>query len=147
MGTKWNTKPIDLRLPKEIKLSLRVPVFWLFDCVCNRSKYDLNIITMWICNRKVLLRTDIDRGRLGHQLQSVHDAVRTALTEIYQVTNIAVLQHCKYYKQVFLHQWTMQRAFWNLTLNELSQIYMHSRFMLLNSLWLFILVNTTSQET
>lgn len=57
-----------------------------------------------MCNRKVLLRTDIDHGELGHQLQSVHDAVETALTEIYQVTNITVLQHCKDCKQVSLHQ-------------------------------------------
>ena len=57
---------------------------------------------MW--NRKVLLRTDIDHDRLGHQLQSVHDAVGTALTEIHQVTNITVLQHCNDCKQVFLHQ-------------------------------------------
>ena len=57
-----------------------------------------------MCNRKVLLRTDIDHGKLGHQLQSVHDAVGTALTEIYQVTNITVLQHCRDCKQVFLHQ-------------------------------------------
>ena len=57
-----------------------------------------------MCNRKVLLRTDIDHGELGHQLQSVHDAVETALTEIYQVTNITVLQHCKDCTQVSLHQ-------------------------------------------
>ena len=57
-----------------------------------------------MCNRKVLLRTDIDHGKLGHQLQSVHDAVGTVLTEIPQVTNITVLQHCKDCKQVSLHQ-------------------------------------------
>ena len=32
--------------------------------------------------------TDIDCGRLGHQLHLVHDAVRTTLPEVRQVTNI-----------------------------------------------------------
>ena len=31
-------------------------------------------------------RTDIDCGRLGHQLHLVHDAVRTALPEVRQVS-------------------------------------------------------------
>ena len=32
--------------------------------------------------------TDIDCSRLGHQLHLVHDAVRTTLSEVHQVTNI-----------------------------------------------------------
>ena len=35
--------------------------------------------------------TDIDCGRLGHQLHLVHDAVRTALPEVRQVTNIRTM--------------------------------------------------------
>jgi len=37
--------------------------------------------------------TDIDRGRLGHQLYHVHDAVKTTLPEVRQVTNIRTI--CK----------------------------------------------------
>ena len=35
--------------------------------------------------------TDIDCRRLGHQLHHVHDAVRTALPEVRQVTNIVIM--------------------------------------------------------
>ena len=37
--------------------------------------------------------TDIDCGRLGHQLYLVHDAVKTTLPEVRQVTNIRTI--CK----------------------------------------------------
>jgi len=35
--------------------------------------------------------TDIDRGRLGHQLYHVHDAVKTTLPEVRQVTNVRTI--------------------------------------------------------
>ena len=35
--------------------------------------------------------TDIDCGRLGHQLYLVHDAVKTTLPEVRQVTNIRTI--------------------------------------------------------
>ena len=35
--------------------------------------------------------TDIDCGRPGHQLHLVHDAVRTTLPEVRQVTNIRTM--------------------------------------------------------
>ena len=41
--------------------------------------------------QSLAVRTDIDCGRLGHQLPLVPDTVRTALPEVRQVTNIRTI--------------------------------------------------------